>query len=526
MIFWITAVAIALVVTAVFVLTLLRAKPAAEHPAEYDLRVYRDQLREVERDLARGIINEADAERIRTEVGRRVLTADAKLRDSANGAAQPKGPTRALAALVALAVLVGTAALYPVLGTPGKRDQPQQARIAASDQLRATRMSQSDYEAKVREEQGDRKQPPPDPQFAELMTKLRKAVADNPNDLQGQQLLARNEASLGNYTASYTAQQDVIRLKGDTASAADFSSQAEMMIRATGGYVSPQAEEALKQALTRDPRNQPARYFTALMYAQNDRPDMAFRLMDRLLQESRPEAPWVPAIRGQIEELAWRAGVRYQLPEAKPATRGPSSADIANAANLSAAQRMEMVRGMVQGLSERLASQGGSAEDWGKLIAALSVIGEQKRAADIWGEAQKVFAEKADQLAIVQQGAIRAGLVPDPNKPNAGKPSIAVPAPAVPGLPGPSAEDVKNAAELSAAERKEMIKGMVANLSDRLQSDGGTANEWARLITSHATLGDMPAAKEALTLAKAALADDPAALETIRAAAKSAGLAE
>lgn len=520
MIFWITATAIALVVAALFVLTLLKAKPAAEHPAEYDLRVYRDQLSEVERDLARGVINAADAERIRTEVGRRVLAADAQLRQSSDGEAQPKGPTLALAGVIGVALLGGTALLYPLLGAPGKRDMPQQARIAASDQLRATRDSQAEGEAAAKAALDQRRPPEPDAQFAELMDKLRKTVAERPDDLQGQQLLARNEASLGNYAASYAAQQEVIRLKGDSASAADYSDLAEMMIRAAGGYVSPDAEAALKQALSRDPRYPPARYFTALMYAQNDRPDIAFRLMDRLLQDSRPEAPWVPAIRGQIEELAWRAGVRYQLPEAQSPS-GPTSADIANAANLTPAQRQEMVRGMVESLSERLATQGGSAEEWGRLIASLSVIGEQDRARAIWEEAQKVFDGKPEHLATVRQGAARAGLVPD-----AGQNPIAVPAPAAPPLPGPSAQDMKNAAEMTPDERKAMIEGMVANLSERLKTDGGTAEEWARLITSQATLGNTQAAQEALSLAKAALAADPKALETIRAAAQAAGLSE
>ena len=42
-------------------LALLTRRAEAEHPAAYDLRIYRDQLKEVERDLARGVINEADA---------------------------------------------------------------------------------------------------------------------------------------------------------------------------------------------------------------------------------------------------------------------------------------------------------------------------------------------------------------------------------------------------------------------------------------------------------------------------------
>ena len=79
MIFWIVTIALALAVAGLLVMALLRRQTGAEPPAAYDLRVYRDQLREVDRDLARGVIDAADAERVRAEVSRRILAADAQL---------------------------------------------------------------------------------------------------------------------------------------------------------------------------------------------------------------------------------------------------------------------------------------------------------------------------------------------------------------------------------------------------------------------------------------------------------------
>ena len=61
--FWIAAAGIGLAVTALLLLALLRGRAGGEPAAAYDLRVYRDQLREVDRDLARGVIAPADAER-------------------------------------------------------------------------------------------------------------------------------------------------------------------------------------------------------------------------------------------------------------------------------------------------------------------------------------------------------------------------------------------------------------------------------------------------------------------------------
>ena len=60
--FWIAASVILFLVTASLVLALRSARGAALSGADSDLRVYRDQLDEVERDLARGVLSEAEAD--------------------------------------------------------------------------------------------------------------------------------------------------------------------------------------------------------------------------------------------------------------------------------------------------------------------------------------------------------------------------------------------------------------------------------------------------------------------------------
>jgi len=125
------------------------------------------------------------------------------------------------------------------------------------------------------------------------------------------------------------------------------------------------------------------------------------------LTESLPDAPWVGPIRDQIEAVAAEAGVRYQLPEL---ARGPDAGDVAAAQDMSEEDRDAMIRGMVQQLSERLASQGGPASEWARLIGALGVLGETERASAIWAEAQGVFAAEPDGLALIRQAAEQAGV--------------------------------------------------------------------------------------------------------------------
>src|SRR6056297_3556463 len=80
MAFWIIALVLALIVAGLLARALTRGTEGQEHPAAYDLRVYRDQLKEIDKDVSRGVIGEDDGERLRSEVSRRILSADAQLR--------------------------------------------------------------------------------------------------------------------------------------------------------------------------------------------------------------------------------------------------------------------------------------------------------------------------------------------------------------------------------------------------------------------------------------------------------------
>ena len=141
----------------------------------------------------------------------------------------------------------------------------KEARLTLADEARKNRPSQAEVEGRLppSPEMGD-----VSPEYQELMTKLRAAVAERPDELQGQQLLARNEAALGNFVAAHQAQAKVVELKGDQVRAGDLTDLADMMILSAGGFVSPEAERVLMRALELDPRNAVARYYMGLMFAQ------------------------------------------------------------------------------------------------------------------------------------------------------------------------------------------------------------------------------------------------------------------
>jgi cytochrome c-type biogenesis protein CcmH len=405
LLFWTVAGAIVLIVAVVLLRALRRTDETGLQPAAFDQRVYRDQLAEIERDQARGVIAADEAKRLRSEVARRLLAVD---RTDAVSGPRNSGPQSVLVLGAVAVVLAAGFGGYIMLGQPGYDDLPLQTRITVAENRRAERPVQADLEAAL---------PPrpqleaPDPAFVALVEKLRAAVANRPEDLQGQQLLARNEANLGNLSAAYKAQERVLAIKGTEATEADVLTLATLMIQAADGQVSPEAERLLQSVLARSPKNDTALFFTGIVNMQVGRYDLAFRYWNQLLQSAPADSPWTPEVTARMEALAEVAGVKYTPPEA-PALRGPTAADVDAAKDMTPEERQAMIRSMVEGLNERLATEGGTAAEWARLISALSNLGEKDRAIAILAEAKRNFAGRDAELAMIADAAAQAGLTP------------------------------------------------------------------------------------------------------------------
>ena len=412
MTFWIIVAMLSIGVGTVLGLTLMRGRVGDAPPAAYDLQVYRDQLREVDRDTTRGVIGAEDAERLRAEISRKILAADAQLQAGGESGGQPRMLGIVAAGVIVAAIAGGGVALYSWIGAPGYRDLPMATRMAESDAARAERLDQDAAEARFAPQDPGLPEGT-DAEYLALVERLRETVAERPDDRRGLRFLVRSEAALGNMGAARKAQAQLIEAKGEDATPTDYATLAELMINAAGGYVSADAEAALRDALDREGQLPTARFYMGVYMAQVDRPDAAFRLWRDLLAESTPDAPWVAPIRSGIEDLAARAGVRYELPprQAAPmAPSGPSAGDVEAAEDMDPEARREMIRGMVARLSDRLATEGGTAQDWARLINAYGVLGEAEQAGRIWAEAQSVFADSPERLATVRAAAQTAGV--------------------------------------------------------------------------------------------------------------------
>lgn len=380
---------------------LWRGRSDGGDATDTDIDIYRDQLAEVDRDLERGVLDVSEAERTRTEISRRLLVADATARAVCDHA--PQRGSRILAACLVGALLAGAGGLYWQFGAPGYGDIPRASRIAAGEERRLNRPSQLDAEAANPQADAITNA---EPETREILQALRGAAFERPDEAQGWAFLAQTEASIGNMQRAARAQERLISLLGDQVVEADHVRLLDYLVFGAGGYVSPEAEEIALALVRTNPENLAARYYAGLMYAQNDRPDRAFRLWRHVVENGDPDVFHWRLAAGQIEDVALQLGMDYAL----PSRRGPSAEDLAAAQDMSPEDRTAMIQGMVGGLADRLATEGGPPQDWAQLITALGVLGEIDAARRVAAEAETIFGGDVQAVMTIRRAAQQAGL--------------------------------------------------------------------------------------------------------------------
>lgn len=505
MVFWIISIGLAVAAAAVVAWPLLRREDEAAPRAAHDVQVFRDQLKELDRDVARGVVAEDDAEATKLEISRRLLAADEEMRRTHGAGAAPKAVSRALAAILIVAAPVSAVWLYSDMGAPGAEDLPFASRGDAA------RPSQEEAERMMA---GRAAAPPADSEdvreFETLVRQLEARLAEAPNDEQGVFLYARSLMNLGRFADAWPQFGKLIDLNDGKVEADIYAGYAEGMILATAGYISPEAEDALLEVIKRDPTNPSGRYYLGRLHLQEGDTELAAAVWGRLLEESPPNAPWVAPIR---QEMA-----RLELgPRDVAGLAGPTQEDIQAAGTLPPEERNAMVADMVDRLDARLRSDGGTLAEWQQLVRSYSVLGDQTKAREALEMAREAMAGNPAALAELETGGPFGGALP-PSQQSAqpsAQPGLGLPPQNA--LPGPDRDDIANAADMSEGDRAAMINGMVARLEERLRVEGGSVDEWLRLITSLGVMGRSEEAARAYAAAREDFANDPQALATLEA---------
>jgi cytochrome c-type biogenesis protein CcmH len=414
---WLILGAMSAAVVAGLLLGLRRAAAPPSARADHDLEVYRAQLRELERDVKRGVLGESEQHAARLEVERRILAADAA-RESTSAEVGGR-PSPALLLAAALLVPAGAFALYLWLGNPTVESVPFSERPSPSPATAAA--------------------PPPSlPDVETMMAGLRARLAENPADLQGWIMLARSAGVLGDHGEAIEDHGEAIEAYGRALALnpdmpSVHSALGEARVMAAEGVVTETAQRAFEAALAGDPEDPRARFYLAMAREQDgdlqgaldalpasalpppaaaaSRED-AERLTARLNDDPMDYQGWItlahmratlgdldgaraaldrgsavyagaPFVQQQFQQAAQDLG----LEALAPGERGPTADDLQAAADMTPEEQQAMIRSMVAGLAARLEESPEDLEGWRMLARSYGVLGERAKAAEAYGRA-------------------------------------------------------------------------------------------------------------------------------------------
>ena len=392
---WIIFAGMAAAVFITVLWPLLRSGKVVEHDAmSFDAAVFKDQIEEIEAEKERGLISDSEAKSARTEVSRRLLAAA----EAGNALASDQTPTlntRIAGITLAVAFLlvpVASSILYLVYGSPALRDQPLAARLSAPEGGQSIDTFIANVEARLRE---------------------------FPQDGRGWQVIAPVYLRLERFADASDAYGKALRILGETPQRlADYGNA---LVLAHDGVVTTAARKALQRALSLDENMVRARFWLAVAHEQDGDTKKAADAWRALLDRSEPDAPWRAVVEERLAETQKLAGLKPEKsepaqsgPSYDGALKGPTSEDVASAQDMSAGDRAAMIGQMVAGLADRLRSEGGSPDEWKRLIRSYMVLGRKDDAAKALANARVAFAEKAEALAALDTLAKSLGLNENP----------------------------------------------------------------------------------------------------------------
>jgi cytochrome c-type biogenesis protein CcmH len=382
--------------TAIVLLVLLRPLAVAATndrvPEAFDAAVYRDQLNEIDSDLARGLIGEEQAEAARVEIARRLLAADSKMRAADRVTADG---TRARTAMVAVGAALPLLALglYLAFGSPRLPDQPLEARL---------------------------EDPASDRNLEALVARVEARLRQHPEEGEGWEVIAPVYLSWQRYGDAAEAYGHAIRLLGP--SAKRLSGEGQALVLANNGVVTEEARQALEQANKLDPTLIEPRILLAIAKEQDGQFAAAIADWQALLRTADAEAPWRAMVEQRIAlaeaHLAGKPVPDQPVPGGGPAPAAPgqSDADIAAAQNPAAGQTMNpadeqaMIEMMVQRLAARLDQDGSDLMGWLKLVRAYSVLDRKDDALKALQRAKSEFSGDAKAIEQLDRLAAELGL--------------------------------------------------------------------------------------------------------------------
>jgi cytochrome c-type biogenesis protein CcmH len=329
--------------------------------------VYKDQLTEIDRDVAAGLIGSSEAQAARVEISRRLLAAADNQRDPPIASSISLRRSAAIIALVGLPIMA--VALYLPIGSPRLGDFPLAQRTRAPDVTQ-----------------------PLDNLVAQVEAHLEK----NPTDGRGWNVIAPVLARLGRYDEAVRAYRNSITYNSDSAERrADLG---EAIAGAAGGVITADAKAEFERAIALNADEVKASYFLGVAAEQDGHAAEAASIWRAMLARAPTDAPWRPLVQAALARVG--------------GSTAPVLSDeaVAAAKDMNETDRGAMIRGMVERLAGRLKQNGDDVEGWLRLVRAYMVMGDRDKAKSALTDARQAVANDAERLRQLNEGLKNLGL--------------------------------------------------------------------------------------------------------------------
>ena len=418
MMLWVLAAGLALLVLATIAYPLLRGPGRMGRSADYDLAVYRDQLAEVDRNVAQGLIGEAEAEAARAEIGRRILDADRRRR--ANGGkrgAAGQWPVWVGAVLLAASIF-GAGGMYLHLGNPDKPTVPFAQRDVPKTRDAIIAASRDPSREKTAAATGSSGAGDGMPDLDTVEQRLTERLEEQPEDVRGWLLLGRTRLQQGDYGGARDAFAEAHDLRPENPRI--MAGYGEAIVMANDGTVTPKAGRLISKAHAEQPEDPQTNYYLALADFQQGKAREALQRWKRMVRGAAPDAPWLDVVERHMaaaeRELNIEPGSTFAsvAPDGAAETSndgsaaGPSREQMQAAREMAPEERQKMIRGMVDKLAARLEKQPDDVEGWLRLARSYNVLGKPEKARDALKRASEVAPRNVEVLARYARAIRRA----------------------------------------------------------------------------------------------------------------------
>jgi cytochrome c-type biogenesis protein CcmH len=305
---------------------------------------FRAQLQAIDTDAAMGRLGAAEANAAKGELAREVM----RFKQAGAGG----GSGRFIVWVPVLLVAALSLGTYGYLGRPDLPAEPLATRDASQGEF--------DLEAAVK-------------------TIEARLIAD-PDDLRGWKVIAPTYMQLGRYADAVRALRRVNELETPTADSLTDLGEALMMQKA--GSVEGEPLKLFREAAALDGKHVRSRFYIAGEETRAGNFAAAIGEWNGLLALAEGTEPWV---------VTAKNGLAYAEQGLAGGNTGPEAVTVPDAAEIDA---------MVDGLAARLASDGGTVDEWTQLVRSRMVQGRMDDAQAAYSAARRAYPDASARTAL------------------------------------------------------------------------------------------------------------------------------